>query len=41
LNTLLIGSNPAFGEYFSGAIDEVRIYSRTLTTSEIQEIFNL
>jgi len=41
LNTLLIGSNPAFGEYFSGAIDEVRIYSRTLTTSETQEIFNL
>ncbi|MCF6256937.1 MAG: LamG domain-containing protein [Gammaproteobacteria bacterium] len=41
LNTLLIGSNPSFGEYFSGAIDEVRIYSRTLTTSEIQEIFNL
>jgi hypothetical protein len=40
-DSLLIGASPVFGEYFSGAIDEVRIYNRALTPSEIQDIFNL
>jgi hypothetical protein len=33
---LRIGGNSIWGEYFSGAIDEVRIYNRALTAAEIQ-----
>jgi hypothetical protein len=33
---LRIGGNAVWGEYFTGYIDEVRIYSRALTQSEIQ-----
>ncbi len=33
---LQIGGNAVWGEYFSGRIDEVRIYSRALTSTEIQ-----
>jgi PKD repeat protein len=33
---LTIGGNPLFGAYFSGQIDEVRIYDRALSSSEIQ-----
>lgn len=31
-----IGRNPVGGNYFSGIIDEVRVYNRALTISEIQ-----
>jgi O-glycosyl hydrolase len=33
---LRIGGNTIWGEYFQGQIDEVRIYNRALTQSEIQ-----
>jgi fibronectin type 3 domain-containing protein len=33
---LRIGGNAIWGEYFSGLIDEVRIYNRALSASEIQ-----
>ncbi|GII85544.1 hypothetical protein Ssi03_35340 [Sphaerisporangium siamense] len=33
---LRIGGNSAWGEYFSGLIDEVRVYNRALSASEIQ-----
>jgi fibronectin type 3 domain-containing protein len=33
---LRIGANTIWGEYFSGLIDEVRIYNRALTQAEIQ-----
>jgi hypothetical protein len=32
---LRIGGNLVWGEYFDGLIDEVRIYNRALTASEI------
>ena len=37
--TLNIGRNPAYGEYFTGAIDEVTVYNRALSAEEIQAIF--
>jgi hypothetical protein len=33
---LRIGGNGVWGEYFSGLIDEVRVYSRALSVAEIQ-----
>lgn len=33
---LQIGGDAAFGQYFRGIIDEVRVYNRALSTSEIQ-----
>ncbi len=33
---LRIGGNSVYGEYFTGVIDEVRIYSRTLSAAEIR-----
>jgi len=33
---LRIGGNAIWGEYFNGLIDEVRVYSRALSASEIQ-----
>ncbi|MHA3773494.1 LamG-like jellyroll fold domain-containing protein [Verrucomicrobiota bacterium sgz303538] len=33
---LRIGGNSVWGEYFTGLIDEVRIYNRALTATEIQ-----
>lgn len=33
---LYIGGNSVWGEFFSGRIDEVRVYNRGLTASEIQ-----
>src|SRR5262249_16001860 len=33
---LRIGGNGVWGEYFTGQIDEVRIYNRALTQAEIQ-----
>ena len=35
-NVLSIGGNSVWGEFFQGTIDEVRIYNRALTASEIQ-----
>ena len=35
-NPLRIGGNAVWGEYFAGLIDEVRIYSRALSVTEIQ-----
>jgi hypothetical protein len=32
---LRIGGNALWGEYFSGLIDEVRVYERALTAQEI------
>jgi Concanavalin A-like lectin/glucanases superfamily/Domain of unknown function (DUF1929)/Bacterial Ig domain/IPT/TIG domain/Kelch motif len=37
---LRIGGNSIWGEYFSGLIDEIRIYNRALTTAEIQNDMN-
>ncbi len=36
---LQIGRNPGFGEYFQGKIDEVSIYDRALSASDIQAIY--
>ncbi|KKQ25115.1 MAG: hypothetical protein US39_C0011G0021, partial [Microgenomates group bacterium GW2011_GWC1_37_12b] len=30
----------AWGDYFDGVIDEVRVYNRTLTPSEVQSLYN-
>lgn len=45
-DTTTIGANPGYSPlanagYFNGAIDDVRIYNRALTQSEIQEISGL
>ena len=37
---LRIGGNNVWGEWFSGLIDEVRVYNRALTTAEIQTDMN-
>jgi hydrogenase maturation factor HypE len=37
---LRIGGNAVWGEYFKGTIDEVRIYNRALTATEIQTDMN-
>ena len=37
---LRIGGNSIWGEYFTGLIDEVRIYNRPLTAAEIQTDMN-
>ncbi|HEX6154024.1 MAG TPA: LamG-like jellyroll fold domain-containing protein [Solirubrobacterales bacterium] len=37
---LRIGGNAIWGEYFSGLIDEVRVYSRALTAAEITADMN-
>jgi glucose/arabinose dehydrogenase/PKD repeat protein len=39
-NPLWIGGNSPYGEYFTGLIDEVRVYNRALTASEIQSDMN-
>jgi hypothetical protein len=39
-NPLRIGGNGVWGEYFQGRIDEVRIYNRALSQSEIQSDMN-
>lgn len=38
-NNIGIGHNPGYGEYFGGAIDEVRLYNRSLSESEVQELY--
>lgn len=35
-----IGGHPNNGEYFSGQIDEVQVYNRALSATEIQAIYN-
>jgi PKD repeat protein len=37
---LRIGGNSVWGEYFKGRIDDVRVYNRALTTSQIQADMN-
>jgi concanavalin A-like lectin/glucanase superfamily protein len=37
---LRIGGNAVWGEYFAGLIDEVRVYNRALTATEIQTDMN-
>ncbi|MBS0394855.1 MAG: DUF4082 domain-containing protein, partial [Proteobacteria bacterium] len=37
LNPLWIGGNNPFGEYFAGRIDEVRVYNRALSATEVQK----
>ena len=37
---LQFGGNSVWGEYFKGRIDEVRVYNRALTTSQIQTDMN-
>ncbi|MDI2128180.1 LamG-like jellyroll fold domain-containing protein [Yinghuangia seranimata] len=39
-DVLRIGGNSVWGEYFSGLIDEVRIYNRTLTQAEVTTDMN-
>jgi hypothetical protein len=39
-NPLRIGGNANWGEYFAGAIDEVRVYNRALSAAEIQSDMN-
>ena len=39
-NALTIGSDPLWGQYFSGMIDEVRIYNAAITASQIQSDMN-
>jgi hypothetical protein len=38
---LRIGGNTVWGEYFTGLIDEIRIYNRALTPAEIQSDMNV
>ena len=39
-NPLRLGGNTVWGEWFSGSIDEVRIYNRALSSNEIQVDMN-
>jgi hypothetical protein len=39
-NPLHIGGNAVWGEYFAGAIDEVRVYNTALTAAQIQADMN-
>jgi hypothetical protein len=38
---LRIGGNSVFGEFFQARIDEVRIYNRALSQTEIQNDMNI
>jgi hypothetical protein len=40
-NPLRIGGNSLWGEFFSGQIDDLRIYNRVLAASEIQADMNV
>ena len=39
-NPLTIGGDPIYGQNFQGLIDEVRVYNRALSTSEVQADMN-
>jgi hypothetical protein len=41
INTMLFGKNPHSNEYFSGSLDDIRIYNRALTPSEIQKLHDV
>jgi hypothetical protein len=38
-NTLRIDSHPGYGEYFQGAITEVRNYNYALSDAELSQLF--
>jgi hypothetical protein len=38
---LLIGGNTVWGEFFAGVIDDVRVYNRALSQSEVQTDMNI
>jgi len=40
IGALRIGGNSIFGEYFVGTIDEVRVYNRALSQTEVQADMN-
>lgn len=37
---LKFGGNAVWGEYFAGQLDEIRIYNRALSATEIQSDMN-
>ncbi|MEV8513211.1 LamG-like jellyroll fold domain-containing protein [Dactylosporangium sp. NPDC051484] len=39
-NPLSIGGNTPYGEYFAGLLDDVRVYNRALSDTELQTIMN-
>ena len=39
-NALTLGSDPFYGQYFNGLIDEIRIYNKALTAAQIQSDMN-
>ena len=39
-NPLQIGGDSLYGQYFAGMIDEVRVYNRALSVTEIQTDMN-
>ncbi|HYK50479.1 MAG TPA: LamG domain-containing protein, partial [Terriglobales bacterium] len=39
-NALQIGGDSIYGQYFPGKIDEIRIYNRALSATEIQSDMN-
>jgi hypothetical protein len=39
-NALTLGSDPFYGQYFNGLIDEIRIYNKALTATQIQSDMN-
>jgi len=40
-NDLLVGADPDAGQYFSGVIDEVAIFTNALTATQIGHLYNL
>ena len=39
-NRFQIGRNPGFNEYYQGRIDEVEVFNRALSQTEVQSIYN-
>ena len=39
-SVLYLGRTPEGMEYFDGLMDDLRIYNRTLTNSEVQAVYN-
>jgi Concanavalin A-like lectin/glucanases superfamily len=39
-NALQIGGDSIYGQYFPGTIDDIRIYNRALSATEIQSDMN-
>jgi Concanavalin A-like lectin/glucanases superfamily len=39
-NPLTIGGDPIYGQYFTGRIDEVRVYTSALTAAQVQADMN-